>query len=152
MLNLFWNVAISVQARGHLDFLCRMKDYLPRSNFINGTIHVLGNHFYVKPIEMEAVESPSNTIFKTTSRLLRKQELEEAAVNLQPECISQPAWLLNQFMTSVSHPIELLISKVNWFLQIVFQFYKVHFSLYIAFLQGSSSSVSLSPFLNLVCS
>ncbi|KAL3528395.1 hypothetical protein ACH5RR_007717 [Cinchona calisaya] len=77
--------------RGHLDFLCRMKDYLPRSNFIDGTIHALGSHFSVKQMKIEAIESPLNTEFIPTSRLLTKQELEEAAFDLQLKSVSQLA-------------------------------------------------------------
>lgn len=73
------------KARGHRDFLCRMKDYLPRSNFIDRTVLALGNHFSLKSMKMEEIEPASNTIFKPTSRPLRKQELEAAALHLQSE-------------------------------------------------------------------
>ncbi|XP_027121521.1 uncharacterized protein [Coffea arabica] len=79
------------KARGHLDFLCRMKDYLPRLNFINRTVRALGNHFSLKSMKMEEIEPASNTKFKPTSRPLRKQELEEAALRLQSESVYQPA-------------------------------------------------------------
>ncbi|KAM7483325.1 hypothetical protein LguiB_007908 [Lonicera macranthoides] len=66
-------------ARGHLDFICRMKDYLPRSDFINGTVDAVGSQFSVRPMDLEAVESSSNIKFAHSSRLLTKQELEAAA-------------------------------------------------------------------------
>ncbi|CAI9753096.1 unnamed protein product [Fraxinus pennsylvanica] len=66
------------QARGHLEFICRMKDYIPRSNFIDRTIDAVGNHFLVRSMELEAIKYPSGTKFQPSSRLLRKQELEEA--------------------------------------------------------------------------
>lgn len=66
-------------ARGHLEFICRMKDYLPRSVFIDGTIRAAGSHFSVKPIELEATKTPSSTKFEPSTKLLTNQELEAAA-------------------------------------------------------------------------
>nr|XP_043607337.1 putative lipoate-protein ligase A [Erigeron canadensis] len=67
-------------ARDHLDFICPMKDYLSRSDFINKTIDAAGSHFSVKSSEFDALKLRSNSKFTPTSRLLTKQELEAAAI------------------------------------------------------------------------
>ncbi|KAK9278393.1 hypothetical protein L1049_027958 [Liquidambar formosana] len=66
-------------ARGHLEFICRMKDYLPRSVFIDGTIKAVGSQFSVRSIPSEAIETPSKSEFAPSTRLLTNQELEAAA-------------------------------------------------------------------------
>lgn len=63
--------------RDHLDFICRLKEYLPRWVFIARVIDALNSHFLVKPIELEEVESPSILKFTPSSRLLLNQEIEE---------------------------------------------------------------------------
>ncbi|KAI3825648.1 hypothetical protein L1987_07178 [Smallanthus sonchifolius] len=65
-------------ARDHLDFICPMKDYLSRSDFITRTIDAAESHFSVESTEFEAVKPPSNMKFTPTSRLLTNQELEAA--------------------------------------------------------------------------
>ncbi|KAM3375280.1 vesicle-fusing ATPase [Capsicum galapagoense] len=65
------------QARDHLDFICRMKDYISRQEFINRTISALGSQFSVTSMELESLEYPNDTKFAPSTRLLRKQELEE---------------------------------------------------------------------------
>ncbi|KAI3820841.1 hypothetical protein L1987_08390 [Smallanthus sonchifolius] len=65
-------------SRDHLDFICPMKDYLSRSDFISKTIDAAGSHFSVESTEFEAVKPPSNMKFTPTSRLLTNQELEAA--------------------------------------------------------------------------
>ncbi|XP_057486856.1 uncharacterized protein LOC130772960 [Actinidia eriantha] len=68
-------------ARSHMDFMCRMKDYMPRSVFIDKTVKAIGNHFYVKPLDLDvnAIASDDDDVkFVHTTRLLMKQEIEEA--------------------------------------------------------------------------
>ncbi|KAM0016447.1 putative lipoate--protein ligase [Helianthus debilis subsp. tardiflorus] len=67
-------------ARDHLDFVCPMKDYISRSDFISRTIDAAGRLFSVKSTEFEAVKSSSNVNFTPTSRLLTNQELEAASM------------------------------------------------------------------------
>lgn len=66
-------------ARGHLDFICRMKDYISRSDFINGTVDALGSHFSVRTTELGVLDTSSKSGFSHSSRLLTRQELEAAA-------------------------------------------------------------------------
>ncbi|KAK1279379.1 hypothetical protein QJS04_geneDACA003120 [Acorus gramineus] len=57
-----------------------MKDYLPsRSNFIEKTISSLGNHFSVRPVTLEAIETPSDSeaSYPRTTNLLTEEMLEE---------------------------------------------------------------------------
>ncbi|GAB2213092.1 hypothetical protein Droror1_Dr00021110 [Drosera rotundifolia] len=66
-------------ARDHLEFICRMKDSISRSAFIDGTIKATANHFSLRSTEMEEVESTIKD-FVPSSKLLKRQELEEASV------------------------------------------------------------------------
>ncbi|KAK4375270.1 hypothetical protein RND71_005947 [Anisodus tanguticus] len=70
------------QARDHSDFICRMKDYISRQEFISRTISALGSQFSVTSLELESFDCPDDTKFRPSSRLLGKQELEE---NLESE-------------------------------------------------------------------
>ncbi|KAI3462401.1 hypothetical protein Pfo_019064 [Paulownia fortunei] len=63
------------QARGHLEFICRMKDYISRSNFIDRTIEAVGSHFLLRSPEPDAIQCPLGLKFEPSSRLLRRQEL-----------------------------------------------------------------------------
>ncbi|XP_019241109.1 PREDICTED: uncharacterized protein LOC109221102 [Nicotiana attenuata] len=65
-------------ARDHSDFICRMKDYISRQEFINRTISSLDNHFSVTSLELKSYDCPDDTKFMPSSRLLGKQELEES--------------------------------------------------------------------------
>lgn len=67
------------QARDHLDFVCCLKDYLPKSDFIDGTIDAVRSQFSVTSMELGAIESFPGTEFAHTSKLLTKQELAAAA-------------------------------------------------------------------------
>ncbi|XVF11905.1 hypothetical protein REPUB_Repub08aG0068300 [Reevesia pubescens] len=67
-------------ARGHLDFICRMKDYMPRSTFIDKTVEATGTQFSLRPFELEAIETCSRTEFYPSTRFLTDEELEAAAV------------------------------------------------------------------------
>ncbi|XP_030473521.1 uncharacterized protein LOC115691089 [Syzygium oleosum] len=81
-------------ARGHLEFICRMRDYISRSDFIDRTIRALGTHFSVEPEELEAIQSVPSTKFSPSSRLLTTQELESALCELESPkslaCSSSP--------------------------------------------------------------
>lgn len=81
-------------ARDHLEFICRMKDYISRSDFIDGTIRALGTHFSVESEEMEAIQSGRSTKFSPSSRLLTAQEIESALCELESwksvACSSSP--------------------------------------------------------------
>ncbi|KAJ0525091.1 putative lipoate--protein ligase [Helianthus annuus] len=67
-------------ARDHLDFVCPMKDYISRSDFLSRTIDAAGRLFTVESTEFEAVKSSSNVNFTPTSRLLTNQELKAASM------------------------------------------------------------------------
>lgn len=62
-----------------------MKDYLSRSQFINRTIDAVNSHFSVRSMELEEAERLCDMEFSPSSRLLEKQELEEALLESQPE-------------------------------------------------------------------
>ncbi|KAL9266904.1 Inactive lipoate--protein ligase 2-like protein [Drosera capensis] len=65
-------------ARDHLEFICHMKDYIPRSAFIDGTVKATADHFTVRTIPMEEMES-AGADFIPSSRILMREELEDAA-------------------------------------------------------------------------
>lgn len=67
-----------VQTRDHTDFVCRMKEYMPRSEFIERTIKAIGAQFSVQPISMESIDVPSVSEYVHTTRLLTEQEIREA--------------------------------------------------------------------------
>lgn len=72
-----------------MEFICRMKDYISRPNFIDRTIDAVGSHFLVRSMELEAIKYTSGTKFKPSSRVLRKQELEEADFDSQTSAVTQ---------------------------------------------------------------
>ncbi|XP_039056232.1 uncharacterized protein LOC120199098, partial [Hibiscus syriacus] len=67
-------------ARGHLDFICRLKDYMPRSTFIDKTVEAAATQFSLRSFEPEATESCLETEFHPSTRFLTNDELEAAAV------------------------------------------------------------------------
>ncbi|KAI3841666.1 hypothetical protein MKW92_040738 [Papaver armeniacum] len=69
--------------RNHLEFICRMKEYMPRSAFIEKTLSSVGSRFLVEPTNLEAIGAHSGTAFAHSTSLLTKQELE-AALGSQP--------------------------------------------------------------------
>ncbi|PON56795.1 Biotinyl protein ligase (BPL) and lipoyl protein ligase (LPL), catalytic domain containing protein [Trema orientale] len=72
-------------ARDHLEFVCRMKEYMPRAVFIDKTVEVLETDFSVRSIEPNGLASLLNTEFCPSTRLLTRQELEAVAFASQVE-------------------------------------------------------------------
>ncbi|KAJ7974391.1 Lipoate-protein ligase A [Quillaja saponaria] len=70
--------------RGHTDFICRMKELLPRAEFIERTIKAIGNHFSVKSVSLESVDFPSDSEFVHTTRLHAEHEIHGSLQNLLP--------------------------------------------------------------------
>ncbi|MBA0639389.1 hypothetical protein Goklo_022427 [Gossypium klotzschianum] len=70
-------------ARSHLDFICRMKDYMPRSTFMDKTVEATETQFSLRPIQLEAIRTCTEAEFCPSSRFLTNEELEAAAVALQ---------------------------------------------------------------------
>ncbi|XWS37338.1 hypothetical protein CRYUN_Cryun19dG0034200 [Craigia yunnanensis] len=66
--------------RGHLDFICHMKEYMPRSTFINKTVEATGTQFSLRSFQLEEIETCSETEFCPSTRFLTNEELEAAAV------------------------------------------------------------------------
>ncbi|KAF8378694.1 hypothetical protein HHK36_030043 [Tetracentron sinense] len=64
------------QARGHAEFVCCMKDYLPRSAFIERTVKAVETHFSVRSMQLEAIGTFPDATFSHSTKLLTKQELE----------------------------------------------------------------------------
>ncbi|KAL4324397.1 hypothetical protein GQ457_11G025590 [Hibiscus cannabinus] len=67
-------------ARGHLDFICRLKDYMSRSTFIDKTVEAARTQFLLRSFELGTVENCSETEFRPSTRFLTNEELEAAAV------------------------------------------------------------------------
>uniref|UniRef100_A0A7N0VFV4 BPL/LPL catalytic domain-containing protein n=1 Tax=Kalanchoe fedtschenkoi TaxID=63787 RepID=A0A7N0VFV4_KALFE len=78
----FMRCTFTLQARSHLEFICRMKDYIPRSIFIDKTIRALSSHFTVSPTTLE--EAPTDPHFEPSTKLLTTQDLETAASSSSP--------------------------------------------------------------------
>ncbi|CAO2831546.1 unnamed protein product [Amaranthus hypochondriacus] len=64
------------QARDHSEFICRMKDILPRSAFIVRTIKAVESQFSVRFVPLNEIESLDSTEFVPSSRILTTEELE----------------------------------------------------------------------------
>ncbi|KAL7601152.1 uncharacterized protein LOC111909730 [Lactuca sativa] len=62
-------------ARDHLDFICPIKDYLSRSDFISKTIDASATYF-----SLTSTQPPINLEFNPTSKLLTRVELEASAI------------------------------------------------------------------------
>ncbi|KAK9682899.1 hypothetical protein RND81_10G105200 [Saponaria officinalis] len=71
-------------ARNHSDFICRIKDILPRSAFIERTIKAAEHHFSLKSIAPDAIVSSPNSNFAPSSRILAEEELKAAVLD-EPE-------------------------------------------------------------------
>ncbi|PSS33685.1 Lipoate-protein ligase A [Actinidia chinensis var. chinensis] len=65
-------------ARSHMEFVCRMKDYMTRSVFIDKTLKAMENHFSVRPVEVDVDASVHDAGFVHSTKVLMKHELEEA--------------------------------------------------------------------------
>ncbi|CAL1392155.1 unnamed protein product [Linum trigynum] len=78
-------------ARDHTEFVCRMREYLQRSAFIDKTIKALDNYFMVQPATPADVNSCQVAKFAHSTRLLSKQELEDACSSTKPGTIAQSA-------------------------------------------------------------
>ncbi|KAF3448959.1 hypothetical protein FNV43_RR09680 [Rhamnella rubrinervis] len=78
-LSLTLYVAVSMQysARNHLEFTCRMKDYMPREVFIDKTAEALETKFSLRTIEFEALELDAK--FSPSTKLLLRHELDTMA-------------------------------------------------------------------------
>ncbi|KAF9626225.1 hypothetical protein IFM89_031352 [Coptis chinensis] len=64
-------------ARNHVDFVCRMKEHISRSTFIERTVEAIGSYFSVEPIKLETIGT-QNIVFTPSTRLLSKEELSAA--------------------------------------------------------------------------
>ncbi|KAF2299438.1 hypothetical protein GH714_031951 [Hevea brasiliensis] len=69
-------------ARNHAEFVCRMKEYMPRSIFIERTMKALESHFSVKPVNLDAVVGSHSSGYVHSTRLLSKHELKDAVTTL----------------------------------------------------------------------
>lgn len=79
-------------ARNHIDFLCRMKDYVPsRSRFIEKTITSIGSFFTVKTAELETNTDSSEAFHSCSTKLLSSQELLGTSTVLREEPRSSEA-------------------------------------------------------------
>ncbi|CAA7055383.1 unnamed protein product [Microthlaspi erraticum] len=62
--------------RDHTDFVCRMKDYIERSVFIEKTINAVGTQFMLKEIDLDEIDDSCGEHIEST-RLLTVDELKE---------------------------------------------------------------------------
>ena len=67
-----------MQERDHNEFICRMKEYLSRSLFVEKTIEALETHFSLQPMNSETIGVVREGGFVHTTSLLTKQELKDA--------------------------------------------------------------------------
>ncbi|GAB4860912.1 hypothetical protein Ancab_036073 [Ancistrocladus abbreviatus] len=80
-------------ARDHLEFICRMRDYLSRGEFIDRTVEVTRNHFSLRSMHLKDIESAAGTSFTPSSKLLTRRELQAATAGHQDQLetlLSQP--------------------------------------------------------------
>jgi len=69
-----------VQTRDHMDFICRMKEHMPRSEFIERTIKAVRDEFSVSPVSLESLYSDSVSEYVHTTKLLTEKEIREASI------------------------------------------------------------------------
>lgn len=69
-----------MQERDHTDFVCRMKDYIERSVFIEKTINAVGNQFTLKELNLDEIDDSCREHLEST-RLLTMDELKESLAN-----------------------------------------------------------------------
>ncbi|GAB2269997.1 hypothetical protein Dimus_004912 [Dionaea muscipula] len=65
-------------ARDHLEFICRMKEYMSRSAFVDGTIKAAADRFSLRSIQPEEMKLAGFLDFTPSSRPVTRPELEEA--------------------------------------------------------------------------
>lgn len=65
-----------LQERDHTDFVCRMKDYMERSVFIEKTINAVGTQFVLKELDLDEIDDSCGEHIEST-RLLTVDELKE---------------------------------------------------------------------------
>ncbi|EOA17226.1 hypothetical protein CARUB_v10005501mg [Capsella rubella] len=66
--------------RDHTDFVCRMKDYIERSVFIEKTINAVGTQFLLKELSLDEIDDSRREHLEST-RLLTMDELKESLAN-----------------------------------------------------------------------
>ncbi|CAH8348674.1 unnamed protein product [Eruca vesicaria subsp. sativa] len=64
--------------RDHTEFVCRMKDYIERSDFIEKTVKAVGKQFAMKQVNLEDIDSYAKGEHVKSTRLLTMEELQEA--------------------------------------------------------------------------
>ncbi|KAK4263708.1 hypothetical protein QN277_029087 [Acacia crassicarpa] len=66
-------------ARGHNDFVCRMKEFLPRYEFVERTIKAIRSRFSLEPVadNIADIDVPSATHFAPSTRLLTDHDMRE---------------------------------------------------------------------------
>ncbi|XP_057768166.1 uncharacterized protein LOC130988358 [Salvia miltiorrhiza] len=70
------------QARNHVEFICRLKEFMSRSNFINGTTDAVAAYFALRSPDADDILNHSSQ-FEPSSKLLTRQELgDEASIDL----------------------------------------------------------------------
>ncbi|KAJ4845044.1 hypothetical protein Tsubulata_010834 [Turnera subulata] len=65
-------------ARDHLEFICRMKEYIPRTIFVERTLKALESHFSLQEMNSETIVTPNGATFVPSTSLLTRQELMDA--------------------------------------------------------------------------
>ncbi|XP_043712087.1 putative lipoate-protein ligase A isoform X1 [Telopea speciosissima] len=88
-------------ARSHVEFVCRMKDYLSTLDFIDRTVKAVKTHFSLTSMQLEEVNIHAKTSFDHSSKLLTQAELEAAfatQMNLYGESTG-----LNQVQVGLKH-------------------------------------------------
>ncbi|CAM8932200.1 unnamed protein product [Rhodiola kirilowii] len=79
------------QARSHLEFICKMKDYMPRSIFIDKTIDALNSHFILSSTPLGEAQSstdpkfepPQNYLLPKSSKQLQSPRRLETSTPIQ---------------------------------------------------------------------
>lgn len=75
--------------RDHTDFVCKMKDYIGRSAFIEKTIEAVGTQFMLKELSLDEIDDSCREHVEST-RLLTLDELKETlAKTTRTESIAQ---------------------------------------------------------------
>ncbi|XP_056691156.1 uncharacterized protein [Spinacia oleracea] len=77
------------QERDHSEFICRMKDILPRSDFIDRTIKAAETHFSLTSIPLDEIASLYTTNFDPSSTILTAEELEATIETKDKSLLSQ---------------------------------------------------------------